>query len=55
MTNCGALRQWMVAGPEVAIMVTEFEALQAHNKISDHHHHQQHPGVQAALLQKVKL
>ena len=54
MTNPGALRRWMVAGPEVARMVTEFEALQSHSIISDHRHHEQHPGVQAAFLQEVK-
>ena len=41
MTDPGALRRWMVAGPEVARMVTEFEALQAHGRITDHRHHEQ--------------
>ena len=53
MTIPGALRQWLVAGPEVARMVTESEVLQGHSKISDHHHHEQLPGVQVAFLQKV--
>ena len=35
-------------------MVTEFEALQSHSIISDHRHHEQHPGVQDAFLQEVK-
>ena len=38
MTSPGALRRWMVAGPEVARMVTEFESLQtpAHVKKQIH-------------------
>ena len=35
-------------------MVTEFEALQAHGRITDHRHHEQHPGVQAAFLKDVQ-
>lgn len=54
MTNPGALRRWMVAGPEVARMVTEFETLQAHNHINDHRHHEQHPRVQTTFLKDVK-
>ena len=54
MTNPGALRCWMVAGPEVARMVTEFESLQAHTHVDDHKHHEQYPGVQVAFLEEVK-
>ena len=50
MTDPGALRHWMVAGPEVARMATEFEALQAHNQVTDHRHHEQQRRVQAAFL-----
>ena len=48
MTDPRALRRWMVAGPEVARMVTEFETLQAHGQSTEHCHHEQHPGVQTA-------
>ena len=54
MTNPGTLRRWMVAGPEVSRMVTEFESLQAHSHINDNRHHEQHKGVQATFLKEVK-
>ena len=54
MINCAALERWMVIGPEVARMVTEFESLLAHTKSSDHRHHEQNPGVQATFLKEVK-
>ena len=56
MTNPGALRRWMVAGPEVARMVTEFESLQPHDQRSrkDHRHHDQNPGIQTKFLKEVK-
>jgi hypothetical protein len=49
MTNPVALRHWMVAGPDIARMVSEFEALEARNQSRDLCHHEQHPGVQAAF------
>lgn len=54
MTNPGALRRWMVAGPEVGRMVNEFEALQSCDQITDHRHHEQHLGVQTSFLKEVK-
>ena len=54
--NPGALRRWMVAGPEIARITTEFEEQAIHQSDSDteHHHHDQQPGVQAAFLKDVK-
>lgn len=40
MTNPGALGHWMVAHPEVARMVTEFESLQTNTHINGHKHHE---------------
>ena len=54
MTDPRTLRRWMVAGPEVARMVTDFETLQAHGQNTEHRHHEQHPGVQTAFLKDVK-
>ena len=55
-SNPGALRRWMVAGPEVARMVTEFESYAADSNNGDitNSHHEQHPGVQASFLKDVK-
>ena len=56
--NPGALRRWMVAGPEIARIITEFEeqARRPQNKEKDSgdRHHDQHPGVQAAFQKEVK-
>jgi hypothetical protein len=54
--NPGALRRWMVAGPEIARMVTEFEDHAIGKRISDddHGHHEQHSGVQADFLNDVR-
>lgn len=51
--NPGALRRWMVASPEVARIVTEFEecAMKTHSK--DNRHHDQHQGVQTAFHKDV--
>ena len=49
-TNPSVLRHWMVAGPEVAKIVTEFEnncAVRTQADISDHCHQEQYAGVQA--------
>ena len=57
-SNPGALRRWMIAGPEIARITAEFEeqAIKQHDGASDlrHHHHDQQPGVQAAFLKDVK-
>ena len=51
--NPGALRRWMVAGPEMSRITTEFE--QQHSASdTGHRHHDQQPGVQAAFLKEVK-
>ena len=56
--NPGTLRRWMVAGPEIARNITEFEEQarrpQNKDKDSDDRHHDQHPGVQAAFQKEVK-
>ena len=56
--NPGALRRWMVAGPEIARIITEFEeqARRPQNKEKDSgdRHHDQNPGVQAAFQKEVK-
>ena len=44
----------MVAGPEVARMVTAFEALQAQKQVTDHRHHEPQPGVQTTVLKDMK-
>ena len=54
MTNPGALRRWMVAGPEVVRMVNELEALQSCDQITDHRHHEQYLGVQTSFLKEAK-
>ena len=54
MTNSSALRCWMVAGPKVARMVTEFESLQTSTHIDGHKHHEQHEAVQVAFLKELK-
>ena len=54
MTDPGALRRWTVAGPEVARMVNEFEALQSRDQTTDYRHHEQHLGVQTSFLKEVK-
>ena len=51
--NPGALRRWMVAGPEVARITTDFEeqATRGHGEAheTEHLHHHQKPGVQVAF------
>ena len=44
--NPPALGRWMVAGPEVARMIAEFEddTTRSHQKDSEQHHHEQHSG-----------
>ena len=54
-TNSSALKRWMVAGPEVARIVAEFEncALRTHVDMSDHLHHEQYAGIQATFISEV--
>ncbi|KAG0723835.1 hypothetical protein GWK47_005388 [Chionoecetes opilio] len=56
--NPGALRRWMVAGPEIARITAEFEeqATRGHGGAHDtgHLHHDQKPGVQAAFMKDVR-
>ena len=43
-----ALRRWMVAGPEIARAVREFESTYEARKPNDNRHHEQVPSVQKA-------
>ena len=54
-TNPSALRRWMIAGPEVSRIVSEFEdcALGIQVGSNDHHHHEQHAAVQATYITEV--
>jgi len=55
--NPAALKRWMVTGPEIARMVTEFEVLSAPGRPAEDtevYHHEQQPAVQAAFLSDVK-
>ncbi len=51
LTNPSALRRWMVAGPEIARMVSEFEEKP---EATQHLHHEQHRRVQETFLKEVK-
>ncbi|XP_041473700.1 uncharacterized protein LOC121422610 [Lytechinus variegatus] len=56
--NPGALRRWMVAGPEIARMTAEFEVQteREHRGASNrrHRHHDQTPGVQVSFMKEVR-
>ncbi len=54
-TNSSALRRWMVAGPEVARMVTELEkcVMGTQASVGDHSHHEQCASVQTAFISEV--
>ena len=56
--NPGALRRWMVAGPEIARITIEFEeqVIRGHGGAHDigNLHHDQKPGVQAAFMKDVR-
>jgi predicted DsbA family dithiol-disulfide isomerase len=53
-SNPSALRRWMVAGPEVARVVTEFEHFATGGQDDQAHlHHDQRPGVQTAFAKDV--
>ena len=57
--NPGALRRWMMAGPEIVRIITEFEeqATRTQNRAKDTEdlHHDQHPGVQQAFKKEELL
>lgn len=54
-TNPVALKRWMVAGPEVSRMITEFEYHATNHKDSNLHlHHDQLVSVQATFAKDVK-
>ena len=53
--NPSALRRWMVAGPEVARVITEFEtSKQLHQRGEHTHHHEQTNSVQKKFVQDVR-
>lgn len=56
--NPAALRRWMIAGPEIARITTEFEeqALKKPDGDDDtkYHHHDQQPAVQVAFMRRLK-
>uniref|UniRef100_UPI00358F05C7 uncharacterized protein n=1 Tax=Myxine glutinosa TaxID=7769 RepID=UPI00358F05C7 len=53
--NPSALRRWMVAGPEVARVITEFETSQQLRQRGEHtHHHEQTDSVQKKFVQDVR-
>lgn len=53
MTNERALQRWMMAGPELARMVEEFQ--ECRKDVSDDtRHHEQRPAVQATFLKQVQ-
>ncbi len=55
--NAGALRCWMVAGPEIARIITEFEEQGMHSQYdagnSGNHHHDQQPSVPSVFFKEV--
>ena len=55
--NPGALRRWMISGPEIARMITEFEddtALITEEKTDQANHHEERQGVQISFAKDVK-
>ena len=51
--NPGALPRWMIGGPEIARMVTEYEECSSSEKMSTKHH-EQVPSIQNTFLKNVK-
>ena len=51
--NPAALRRWMIAGPEVARIIHEFEETYSKEVSEEKRHHEQIPGVQAAFKKNV--
>ncbi|KAG1664155.1 hypothetical protein GQR58_019968 [Nymphon striatum] len=54
--NPSALRRWMVAGPEVARVIEEFQDVSQHcrQKKADTRHHDQTPSVQTSFVKDVR-
>ena len=52
--NETALRRWMVAGPETARLLTEYEEKHSRKKKESEPHHEQIPSVQQTLLAQNK-
>lgn len=50
----GALRRWMVAGPEIARMIQEFEHSDTPRDGKNLRHHEEIPGVQKAFVKEVR-
>jgi len=50
--NPAALRRWMVAGPEIARIVADFENFNAQSR--DNRHHEQEPAVQEVFKKHVR-
>ena len=49
-----ALRCWLIAGPEIARVVNEFETTFLSHKADDVHHHKQVPSIQTAFAKDVR-
>ena len=52
--NEAALKRWMVAGPEVARLLMEYEDKHYVNKKCSERHHKQIPSIQRTFLAHVK-
>ena len=52
--NEAALRRWMVAGPETARLLTEYEEKHSKKKKESERHHEQIPSVQKTFLAQTK-
>ena len=52
--DAAALRRWMISGPEIARVVTEFEETFMKSKTENVRHHEQSPGVQYCFAKDVK-
>lgn len=53
-SNPAAMRRWMVAGPEVARIISEFEQSAMKTRSSNNYHHDQHHAVQVEFHKDVK-
>ena len=52
--NEGALRRWLVAGPEIARILSEFEDQVQKQRKTDVRHHKQLPSIQKAFASDLK-
>ena len=52
--NEAALRKWMMAGPEVGMILMDYEARTTTEPQDDGHHHEQIPNIQRAFFNDVK-